>query len=257
MKGLINFLIGTALIFAMLVQFTLAANESDLIAMAESGDIINCAQSFIGAYSSLGSVGDGEKAQVTAYYSGDFTENYMANQGGTDPNTVDVLVNLGEQGYYLQYYYLANNTEGLGAKEQLDNAGDGSAWSSVHAQCHPLLRTELEMRDLYDVFIVSLDGDVVYTVFKETDIATNLVSGSFAGTGLGNVFQEAIDLFAGEAAVSTVEPYWPSYNADAQFIGTPIYNGGELLGVIALQITPEQIANGNVLAPTESDALVN
>ncbi len=256
MRGLINFLFGVALIFAMLAQFTLAAGESDITALAVNGDIINCAQNFVGAYGALGSVGEGEKAQVTAYYNEDFTENYITNQGGVDPNAANVLVSLDEQGYYLQYYYLANNPEGLGAKEQLDDAGDGSPWSAVHSQCHPMLRTELETRDLYDIFIVNPDGDIVYTVFKETDIATNLVNGSFADSGLGAVFQAATDLPAGETVVSTVEPYWPSYNADAQFIGAPIYNGDDLLGVIALQVTPEQIASGNTLVPTESDALI-
>ena len=252
MNGLINFLSYTALIFTMLVQFTLAAGESDLTALAENGDVINCAQNFVGAYNALGSVGDGEKAQVTNYYNEDFTENYTANQNGLDPNAANVLISLGEQGYYLQYYYLANNTEGLGAKEQLNDAGDGSPWSAVHSQCHPILRTELQIRDLYDIFIVNPDGDVVYTVFKETDIATNLVNGSFADSGLGDVFQAATNLPAGETVVSAVEPYWPSYDSDAQFIGSPIYNGSEFLGVIALQVTPEQIASGDTLAPTES-----
>ncbi len=250
MNGLINFLFGVTLIFTTFGQFALAVGESDLTALVESGDIINCAQSFVGAYGTLGSIGDGEKAQVTAYYNEDFTESYMANQGGVAPNVVDALMNLEEQGYYLQYYYLANNPEGLGAKELLDDAGDGSPWSAVHSQCHPVLRTELETRSIYDVFIINPSGDIVYTVFKETDIATNLVNGSFADSGLGAVFQAATDLPAGEIVVSAVEPYWPSYNADAQFIGAPIYDGNDLLGVIALQVTPEQIASGNTLAPT-------
>ena len=250
MNGPINFLFGVMLVFAISAQPVLAVGEGDLTALVGNGDIINCAQSFVGAYGTISSVGDGEKAQVAAYYNEDFTQSYMTRQDGVDPNVSEVLVNLGEQGYYLQYHYLANNPEGLGAKELLNDAGDGSPWSAVHSQCHPLLRTELEARNIYDAFIMNLSGDIVYTVFKETDIATNLVNGSFAGSGLGNVFQAAANLPAGEIVVSGVEPYWPSYDADAQFIGTPIYNGSDLLGVMALQVTPEQIASGNTLVPT-------
>ena len=231
MKKLITLLLGTlALIFASSV---FAADETDLQALADNADISACANDLITAYGSLGSVGDAEKEAVSAYYMNDFAATYGESNEGADPGVDAVLANLDDKGFYLQHYYLAANPEGLGAKEVLDQAEDGSDWSAAHGACHPTLRTELETRDLYDIFVVNDSGDIVYTVYKETDLGTNLASGSFSDSGLAQAYQAASD----GLAISDVAPYWPSYEADAQFVCAPTGDG-----TICLQITPDQLA---------------
>ena len=145
------------------------------------------------------------------------------------------IANLDDKGYYLQYYYLATNPEGLGFKEALNQADDGSDWSSVHAAWHPFFAEEVYNRDLYDFFIVSSSGDIVYTVYKETDIGTNLENGSFAGTGLGQAYGKAKN--TGSLAISEVKRYWPSYDIRSQFVCAP---AGES-AFVCLQITPDQL----------------
>ncbi len=234
MKKFISLIVGI-FAFTLLIQPVFAADESDLQEMADNADIAVCAASLIAAYNDLGSVGEEEKAAVAAYYNNDFTTTYNESNDA-DPGVADILANLDDKGYYLQYYYLAANPEGLGAKEVLDQADDGSGWSAAHAECHPSLRAELTNRDLYDVFVADTDGNIVYSVYKETDIGTNLAEGSFSGSGLGQAYQSAAATDA--LAISDVDPYWPSYEADAQFVCAP--TGGE--AIICLQITPDQLA---------------
>ena len=42
----------------------------------------------------------------------------------------------------------------------------------------------------YDVFFIGPGGDVLYTVAKEDDFATNLLDGPYSNTGLGRLFRD-------------------------------------------------------------------
>jgi hypothetical protein len=128
----------------------------------------------------------------------------------------------------LQYQYIAANPHPLGSKNSLDRANDGSRYSELHALIHPYLRTALGKFGLYDIFLVEpRNGTVVYTVFKELDFATSLVNGPYAKTKLGDAFRQTWNLDRpGQVALSEFGEYLPSYNDQAAFLGTPIFDGG-------------------------------
>jgi len=77
----------------------------------------------------------------------------------------------------LQDLYITNNSYPTGEKHKLDFARDGSRYSQAHRHYHPWFRKLLEERGYYDIFLISTDGDVIYSVFKELDYATNLLHG--------------------------------------------------------------------------------
>lgn len=126
----------------------------------------------------------------------------------SNPNTTDALRAFdagwnalgGAAEARLQELYISANPHPTGEKENLDAAGDGSAYSVAHARYHPWFRQFLRTRGYYDVFLFNLDGDLVYTVFKELDYATNLLSGTYADTDLGNAFRAGRNLGAGDVA---------------------------------------------------------
>ena len=90
----------------------------------------------------------------------------------------------------LQYQYIAANPHPLGSKLNLDRANDGSRYSELHGALHPYLRTALRQFGLYDIFLIEpRNGTIVYTVFKELDFATSLVSGPYAKTRLADAFR--------------------------------------------------------------------
>ena len=84
----------------------------------------------------------------------------------------------------LQSLYITDNPNPTGKKDDLDDAEDGSTYSAAHKKYHPSVRTFLRERDYYDIFLFDLDGNLIYTVFKELDYATNLASGKYKDTGL-------------------------------------------------------------------------
>ena len=138
----------------------------------------------------------------------------------------------------LQRHYIHENPNPVGSREDLDAAGDGSAYSEAHARYHPWLRRFLRERGYYDIFLADPAGNVVYTVFKELDYGTNLVTGEWADTALGEVFRAARDSTdAGYQAFLDFHPYAPSQDAPASFIATPLVDAdGTLLGVLAFQM---------------------
>ncbi|MBN8521557.1 MAG: HAMP domain-containing protein [Alphaproteobacteria bacterium] len=144
----------------------------------------------------------------------------------------------------LQKIYIQDNPHPAGQKENLDAGADGSLYSSVHALYHPWFRHFLRQKGYYDVFLFDPNGDVVYTVFKELDFATNLVSGQWKDTDLGALFRQIKSSGSKDTQFYyDFKPYSPSNNVPAAFIGQPIFNDdGSFAGAIAFQMP---IANIN------------
>lgn len=137
----------------------------------------------------------------------------------------------------LQYLYLSENPQPTGKKYLLDKADD-SDYSKAHATYHPPIRSYLEKFGYYDIFILDPHtGDLVYSVFKEIDYATSLVSGLYSKTNFGKVVQEAMASTDKDfVKLIDFEMYDPSYGAPASFIARPIYEVDEKIGIVVFQM---------------------
>ncbi|PIR34749.1 MAG: methyl-accepting chemotaxis protein [Alphaproteobacteria bacterium CG11_big_fil_rev_8_21_14_0_20_44_7] len=156
----------------------------------------------------------------------------------------DILESDGENPTrYLQKLYIENNPHPLGEKENLDYAKDGSIYSQIHKKHHDWFRTTLRAKGYYDFFLFDMKGNLVYTVFKELDYATNVNNGEWKDTDLGNVFRAAANGEAGKQYFFDFKPYAPSHGAPASFIGTQLVEKGKPIGVLVFQMPIERINN--------------
>ena len=139
--------------------------------------------------------------------------------------------------------YLEDNPHPLGFRLNLDDAGDGSPYSEFHARTHADARLFVTERGYYDFFLISPTGDVLYSVEKEADFATNLIEGPYRDTGLAAAFvQVKRNLRENIVAVTDMVPYEPSEGAPAIFMATALTSSaGEFLGVIAVQLPTDGI----------------
>ncbi|MDV7338227.1 methyl-accepting chemotaxis protein [Terasakiella sp. A23] len=138
--------------------------------------------------------------------------------------------------------YINKNPNKVGEKHLLDDAKDGSKYSEHHAHYHPWFTQLLESRGYYDIFLINATGDVVYSVYKEADFATNLVAGEWAETDLARVFKMVETEPEGNVAFTDFAPYAPSNNAPASFMGAPIYDRDELFqGALIIQMPIQRI----------------
>lgn len=137
----------------------------------------------------------------------------------------------------LQDAYVENNPYPTGEKDKLDYAQAGLAYDDVHKAYHPWLRTLLQERSYYDIFLFDLDGNLVYTVFKELDFATNLQTGTYRDSDLGNAYRAAkASNKPNSIHFFDFRPYAPSHGAPASFMSTPVYENGEKIGVLVFQM---------------------
>ncbi|HEX5755038.1 MAG TPA: hypothetical protein VFY12_01630, partial [Arenimonas sp.] len=103
----------------------------------------------------------------------------------SDPNTGEMLreftrgfLERGESAQsQLQQLFIADNTRRSGDRQQLVDAGDDSIYARVHARFHPQLREMAVTRAWDDLLLVDPSGNVVYSTKKESDFATNVISG--------------------------------------------------------------------------------
>lgn len=142
----------------------------------------------------------------------------------------------------LQALYIAENPNPSGSKQNLDTASDGSAYSTVHAKYHPMLRNIMEKNGWRDLYIVDTLADhIIYSVSKRTDFGTSLEDGPFKDTGLAKAYRMAKSAQQGTVVMVDFESYVPAYGAQALFMATPIYIEGSMEGVIVIQIPNDEI----------------
>ncbi len=153
------------------------------------------------------------------------------------------LIPEGDKTQYLQAKYIEENPNPTGSKEELDFATDGTDYSRLHAKYHPWFRHFLRQRDYYDIFLFDTKGNLVYTVFKELDYATNLNTGEWKDTDLGNAFRAALS-DPSQQHFFDFKPYAPSHDVPASFISEAILDDeGKVVGVLTFQMPIARINN--------------
>ncbi len=141
----------------------------------------------------------------------------------------------------LQEAYITNNPNPVGEKHLLDQANSGQMYDSIHGTYHSWFRELQQTSGYYDVFLFDTDGNLIYSVFKELDFATNFgAPGSdvWADTDLGNVFRAAIEAPTDDPIVfEDFAPYGPSADAPASFMAHAVRDGADrMVGVLAYQM---------------------
>ena len=97
----------------------------------------------------------------------------------------------------LQKTYIEDNPNPLGEKDLLVQANTGDAYDLAHARHHPFFDHLQNVHDYYDVFLFDTQGNLVYSVFKELDYATNMETGEWRDSGLAQVFRNGLQINAG------------------------------------------------------------
>ena len=133
----------------------------------------------------------------------------------------------------------------IGEKEYLNDANDGSFYSSIHRTVQPIYGNFIAKLGYYDLFLIDAKtGNIVYTVKKEADFGTNLLKGPYSTSALATVFKKAVNANDPDfVAISDFAPYRASYAEPSAFVASPIFNtnNSELIGVLAFQLSADEI----------------
>lgn len=173
------------------------------------------------------------KAKVRDYYINEYAAEYKNQNAGHSVDAERLLNGLSNEGIYFQYQWIANNSHPLGSKNGLVSSGDNSRYDDIHKNNHPFFNDFITRFGYYDLFIADVHGDVVYSVYKELDFATNLKEGVYAASGIGRAYAKAMQSSEGSVSTDDFAPYTPSYDGPASFVATPVFENGERLGVLS------------------------
>lgn len=180
------------------------------------------------------------RRELTSYYESAFGAEYKKQNGG-EFKVGDRVARLTPKAVEAQYAYIVKNPNGLGQKQTLTSAGE-TRYDKLHEEVHPSFKKFIERFGYYDLFLIEpKNGEIVYSVFKELDYATSLVNEHCRETNIAEVFQRACNLGNDEATLVDFARYWPSYQAPASFIASPIHNDGKLIGVLVFQMPIDRI----------------
>ncbi len=170
------------------------------------------------AFNQLVSIQSIKKGQIENYFNERFGDVTVL---AGNPTVAEAMVNFEE----------AFEAEG-------DRAG-GSLWTAVEHDYGPWLTQYNNEYGYYDLFLISSDGDIVFTVAKESDFGQNVINSALSTSSLGICFKKA----QAGSALADFQPYAPSNGEPAAFIGAPVEHEGETVGVVALQIPLDAINN--------------
>ncbi len=104
---------------------------------------------------------------------------------------------------------------------------------------HDMFHDFMTQFNYYDLVLIHPEGEVFYTVTKEADYRTNILSGKYSDSGLADVTRTAIETKG--FSFADFAPYAPSGGAPAAFIAEPVVHNERVELVVALQVSIDDI----------------
>jgi methyl-accepting chemotaxis protein len=175
------------------------------------------------------------------YYENEFGEAFR-DRNNASLDIESLIAPLSSTAMALQSDFIATNPYPRGEKDGLTTLNNNTPYDIAHATYHGSLQHFLKTFGYYDIFIVDAkNGNIVYSVFKELDYATSLMTGPYSNSGIAEAFNRGLNLGPGETYLTDFASYVPSYNDSASFISSPIYVDGERVAVMIFQMPISEI----------------
>ncbi len=114
----------------------------------------------------------------------------------------------------------------------------GVAYQVAENRYRPVFERFCQGAGFDDIFLIAPEGRVLLSAKHPRGFGDDLRAPPLAGTGLGEVFADAMMMLGPE------QSNFDLFDADgkpAAFIASPVLSGGKLAGVVALQLSSEEI----------------
>lgn len=175
-------------------------------------------------------------AAVDDFYADEVPEAFRSL--GLDPPPAGELRPATAAATELQYRYIVDNGFAPDERRELDDPGDGSAYSAAHGRYHPFLRGIADEIGTPDLLLVSIDdGAVVYSVDKRIDFGTSLLDGPYRDSALGEAVVERLaEATVGDAVLVDFAPYVPARAAPTMFVAAAVRSETEVVGAVVTEV---------------------
>ena len=182
--------------------------------------------------------------ELRRWYAEEFIPELKSHLGGSP--MVEQYLPAEPRQRYLQYHYLLPEQRRVGAEGErasLPESTDDSEYGIVHQAVRDRMERAAMLFGYEDILLIDDDTlEIVYSLKKRPDFATNLKTGPYAGTNLARaavLLAHARDKDA--FRIADIEAYVPDAGLPVGFVLSPIFNGPEMIGILALEFPVDRI----------------
>lgn len=151
----------------------------------------------------------------------------------------------------LQSEYVAQNPFWTQERYKLYASSADISYDKIHKKYQKYFFDELKRYDIYDIYLINLDGDIIYSVFKENDFATNLKNGVYSKSSLADTYKNTLE--NSTFTFTDFKPYEPSFNKPTAFMAAPIYENSKIIAVLAIQLSIDSIDKAMTLDSSQKE----
>ena len=219
------------------VERYIGSLERATIGQAISPSTAEAITTFADAFDQLNAetLSDRDEEAVDQYYVDVVAPELSASRGR--PVSAASLVPTAPAAVSLQANYVVPGGESGGS---VTDAGDGSLWSELHSSLHGSFDEFVIQTGVDDLYLIEPENNtIVYSVSKQIDFATSLLTGPQSGSGLAVLINAIkIDPEPGVAAIRDFTSYPAAGDEPSLFVASPVIDDGSLAGYVALRIGP-------------------
>jgi len=212
-------------------------------------------------------VANGQKEKILAW------ETRMAQTMvgiSKDPTVIDALKRFGSTFYLMtdqptqtwQTAYIDENPHPPNQRFKMLKHADVVPYNFQHENLHPYFLEIADQNGFSDVYLISKDGDILYSAQKNRDFAENVEGGRLNDTGIGRLFAKVVDDENMKIGFVDFSAYAVSDNAPISFLGTRVNddNGnflGVFVGAISTSVFEESLKDVAGMGESGEGFLVN
>ena len=205
---------------------------NSLLTMAEMSRIRDGMRIFFESENELRNIA---KAQSTNKLTA-LMESYYS--GGPQSDPAKVIPRLNPIALFLQSQFVSEAKKNeiplkniIGIKDHND-----LAYFKLHESLHPFFLDYIDRIQLTDVLLIDKDGNVIYSVQKNLSFGTNLNSGVFSGTRLGDIYRWSLMASPRSFHFFDFTQTMPFLREPAAYLAAPIFDKSAYLGTVVFQL---------------------
>ncbi|BDB42923.1 MULTISPECIES: adenylate/guanylate cyclase domain-containing protein [Mycobacterium] len=210
--------------------FTDLANS--LVVYSRGSTALEAVQAFTAGFDQLATapVDPAQQQALVDYYNNRLIQP-VESATGTKLD-LDALLPTNNSQRYLQAHYSVQPNA-----SELDDAGDGSAWSAANARFNEYFRLIATRFEYRDALLLDARGNVVYSVRKNASLGTNIVTGPYRQSNLRGAYERAMGANSANFVwITDFQPYQAQLGQPLAWLVAPIGPPGKAAGVLALPL---------------------
>ena len=119
-----------------------------------------------------------------------------------------------------------------------ESGPESIAYAEIDRRFRPFLTSYVEAFNYVDLALIASSGDVIFSIRRGHEFGTNLKTGPYRATGLGQAFERANTLMVTEFSDYAV---YPDTGEIAAFAAAPVLQEKRLVGVVALHLNNDEL----------------